>query len=387
MFGRTHATGEIIAIADIDSDSVSVSVIRLTIGKPAAVILSERRSLSIEERNAEHTDSSVVSLVDAIGKSIADAYARKIRTEGAKPIAKSYIVLGAPWVKTATVRAATEFPDERRITDEFIRRLARHAFAGENELDRKEVFEACVVSIELNGYPTLSPDGKHAHGVFISALISGCDPGFRSGVADALRRHFPSREPLIRSEARALLSITRESGTRTQNHTLVSVSGDASSVIIMRKGVLGEQVTIAEGTTNMLRRIGGAALPENTMSLLRMVMKDTCTTSACEEINSAIATAEPQMVKVFGQSLAMIAARHRLPNALTLIVRPEFASWLDRLFTRIDFAQFTITTQPFEVQILTTGHLNAFAAPETGVSLDTGSAIAAAFVNIELLRE
>lgn len=387
MFRRKSTPGEVVAIADIDSDSVGISVARIEIGKAAVVLVSERRSLSIEERSGAHTDSAIVALLDMLCKNAADTYALKSRDGSARPVSKTYIVLGTPWVKTATVRAATEFPDERRITDDLIRRLARHAFLGERELRRTNVFEACIVSIELNGYPTLSPDGKHAHGVFISALISECDPTFRGGVADALRRHFPSSEPLVRSEARSLLSITRESGTRTQNHTLISVSGDTSSVIIMRKGVLGEHVNIAEGTANMLRRIGGATLPEDTMSLLRMVMKDACSTPACEQINSAIATAEPDMVKVFGQSLAMIASRHRLPNALTLVVRPEFASWLQRFFSRIDFAQFTITTQPFETQVLTTQHLNAFATPESGVSLDAGSAVAVGFVNIELLRE
>ena len=96
-----------------------------------------------------------------------------------------------------------------------------------------------------------------------------------------------------------------------------------------------------------------------------------------------MAKVEPELVRVFGEGMAVCAAQARLPNKLILITQPDMAPWLAKFFSRIDFTQFTLTTQPFSVETIAPADLSAWVTAARGVVLDTGVALSAALVNRE----
>ena len=78
------------------------------------------------------------------------------------------------------------------------------------------------------------------------------------------------------------------------------------------------------------------------------------------------------------------AAIHRLPDTLVLLAHPDILPWLSKFFSRIDFAQFTVTTQPFTVRTMLPNNAPGDASQTAqGSAEDPGLALAVGFVTIE----
>ena len=127
-------------------------------------------------------------------------------------------------------------------------------------------------------------------------------------------------------------------------------------------------------------------MPEDTLSKLRMIARGDCNDPTCASISEAMGKAEPELVRVFGETMGKLVTRERLPNDLILATHGDLIPWLSTFFTRIDFTQFTTTTQPFQVDALEPADFAHWALPEAGVDVDTGLSIASALVNIEESR-
>ena len=80
-----------------------------------------------------------------------------------------------------------------------------------------------------------------------------------------------------------------------------------------------------------------------------MLNRDACSSETCEAVEQAMAKAEPDLARIFGEAIGKMAATRHVPNDLILITHQDLEAWLGRFFMRIDFAQFTITTLPFKV--------------------------------------
>jgi hypothetical protein len=269
------------------------------------------------------------------------------------------------------------------VTQSMIGALAKQALEKQTQLDSKNILEASVVRVELNGYPTGAPLGKRAHELEVWALVSDCDAALRAQVQAGLQNLFPHLTPAFRSSTRAALAALRERSGSERDYLIVDVVSESTTLVAVRDGAIAEQHLVAEGVRSILKRIAPAGMAEETLSLIRMLGREQCSTAACEEIQSSMAKIEPELVRSFGEGMTACAAIRRLPNKLILIAQPDILPWLSKFFSRIDFTQFTLTTQPFSVETVGLDNLSAWVAPGRGAVPDTGVALAVALVNSE----
>jgi len=370
--------GNLIAIVDVGSGSVGLTYAMVRRGMPASVMAAERVVLSPEERSKEAT---ITKLAEGL-----DEAAKKIRQTKIPTANEVYCIVHAPWTRSRSVSASSHFEKEKVITDSIIGALAQQALGSETELDRSNILEASVVRIELNGYPAGEPVGKSARDIALYALLSDCDADVRAGMQPSLQRTFAHLTPIFRSSTRALLTVLRERPRDGDDYLIVDVGSEATNLVVVRGGVVSAQRLVSEGMRSMLARIAPTGMQEETLNLVRMLESDECSSGACQTIQESMARAEPEMVRVFGEGMAASATSKKLPNRLLLLAHPDMSVWLSRFFARIDFTQFTQTTQPFVIQTLSAKELENFVIAEKGVVLDTGLAISAALVNIEKSR-
>lgn len=370
--------GKIIAVVDIGSGSVGMSILSVHRGVPVSVIAVERVVLPVEERSQS-------AILAKLGEALHDV-AGKIAQKKAPSPSELYCVVHVPWVRSVSTRAFSHFQKDTLIQDSMISALAQEALGKKVEINRDNLLEASAIRIELNGYPVGEPAGKMAHDIALTALLSDCDADLRKTVQDGLQHAFPQLTVAFRSSTRALLAVLREYSSDEEDCLVVSVGSQATSLVAIRGGVVSEQHLVTEGTRNILQRVAPGGIPEETLSLIRMLEKDECSSAACTAIQESMARAEPDMVRVFGEGMAACASVRKLPNKLLLIAHPDISAWLSKFFARIDFTQFTQTTQPFITQTLSSKDLEKFVMPEKGVVIDTGLAISAALVNIEKNR-
>ncbi|MDO8561560.1 MAG: hypothetical protein Q7S05_01905 [bacterium] len=383
MFGvsSSHKKKQVAVVVDIGSGHVGYALVEVR-GKEIPIMLAYARSvLPFEERTPAQTKSAILSLVGEMCKKAAETYSGLRAQKSLPPISASYAIFQGPWARSEISRAETAFEIDRRINGEMIEGLGRHALESANKLDTKNLFEAAVIRVDLNGYPTLKPLGKQAHAIAVSTLISECEPDISTKVEEILKGSFPSAKPNLRSRVCMLLSALSEVKGQPRDSVIIDMENEATNCIVVRHGLATEHFLVPEGTRTILKRIS-KVMPEETLSLMRMVSRGTCSTPECEKLNASLALAEPDIVRVFGDALVTLIERRRLPNYLVLIAEPALSEWLSVLFSKIDFSQFTITTRQFTPVALTPEGLRE-SVLSTGTGIDAGLLLAASFVNRE----
>lgn len=377
MFGISGHPGKRVAVADIGSGSAGVAIISIQEGKPAHIESLHRSVLPLEERTPAAVIAGIKNaLSESAEKAIADARVEK------KAIDSVFGIIRAPWVRSKTICASKKSPNEERITNDSISALGKEALKGDKELNHENLIEANIIRVELNGYPTGTPIKKRAHTVTLFTLITECEPRIKTISEEVLTRIF-SIQPKLRSGTGALLSALRDRAASHTSHLVVDMTSTATSIFVVHKGAPAHHTLVSEGTQTILRRVAGKKMPEETLSMMRMIVRDHCEDLACEDIKAKMAEAEQGLIKVFGEAMMQLAKTEQLPNALILITEPAMSDWLTQFFSRIDFTQFTKTTQPFLVEALTTPDLRTLVTATETVD-DIGLLIASAFVNSEM---
>lgn len=380
MFGlhARSAKGDLVAVVDIGSGSAGVGLVSLASGT-AELVASARASLPFEERSKDAMVTGIAAQISAAGKS---ALAQYVQAGEPQSISKVYAILRAPWTNSKTTMSSGAFPEDTRITEQLIGQLAQEALGKEQEIDRKNLLEASVVRVLLNGYPCAKPIGMRAKEIDVSALLSDCDPEMRAAAQTAIEGLFPAAQIVWRSGVRALLEVVGKRAEHSQSYLIVDMEGEGTSLVSVRKGIMAGYALVPEGVRTILKKIS-SGLPEETLSTMRMIARDQCEGEACDSLNAAIARVEPDLARIFGEIMGKQATTRRFPSDLVLVAHPDIAPWLSRFFARIDFTQFTLTAQPFSVEVLTPEDLSQWVSVIPGNKTDIGLLIGGALVNIE----
>lgn len=376
-----HKRGKVIAVADIDSDSAGACIVLLQGGAPASVICAERSALTLDERPQEQAVSGILSLLeDAAGK-VMRVYSKLQTKENPLPVSSTHAIIHTPLISSKTSLAKSVFENDTHITEDIINGIAKstiESLVEKDGLDKAKMFEACVASVTLNGYKTAKPVGKRAKSVSVATLTSECEVGLRAKITEALRKSFGVQNTVLHSDTRALLLGMHTNPPRAHRYLVVDMSADSTNCVVIHNDAAAEHVAVPEGVRTILKRIVGKGMPEETLSLMRMLSRDACDTPACEQLTASLAQVEPELVKIFGGAFSKLISERRLPNDLVLIVAPDFASWMNNFFSRIDFGQFTLTTGQFSVRVLKPEDMRDSVAGNSGPKMDTWFLLGAA---------
>lgn len=369
-----HKREKVIAIADIDSDSAGACIALVRDGAPAAIICAERSALTFDERPKEQAVTSVLSLLEDATTKVLRVYSKLHSKGNPRPVSSVHAIIHSPLIISQTSLATTSFEHEKQITNEVIGGLAKEALAkltSEKGLDKSKLLEACVASIELNGYKTGKPVGKRAYIVSLATLTSECEPELQAKITETLRKGFGVQNPVLHSDTRALLLSLYKNPAHASRYLIVDMSGNSTNCIVIHNDAAAEHVSVPEGVRTILKRIVGKGMAEETLSLMRMTSRDVCDTPACEQLTASLAKVEPELVKVFGEAFSKLISERRLPNDLVLVVNQDFAPWMSNFFSRIDFGQFTVTTRQFAVHALTAEDMRDSVSGNLGPKVDT----------------
>ena len=372
----------VVAVVDIGSASAAVAILVIGPDGSASVIAAERVQLSIEQRTQDAAIAGIGESLKTAGENVQKKYAASKQKSNAA-IDELFVIMHAPWSRSQTARATATFKDDVLITDRIISDLAKKALAEEHTIDGKNLLEASVIRVELNGYPSAKPVGKRVKEIAVYALLSDFTSDIRDLIETTLQRIFPTLSPVFRSATRAAVTVLRERTGPIKDYLLIDMESEGTTLTATRNGVTTEHELVPEGLHTILKRISESGMPEETLSLIRMLSRDQCSDPACGTMQASIARVEPELVRIFGEAMGKCASLHRLPDTLILIAHPDILSWLSVFFSRIDFAQFTLTTQPFVVKALDHAELIGSVQSLNGVVLDSGLALGCGLVHIE----
>lgn len=375
MFSSQRQKGTVLVV-DVDDASVGVAIVAT--GEVAYMRQANRAMLPVEKRSPEHSASAIAQLLADTIDATMKAYMSDVN---AAPIAATYAIVRAPWVRFRTAHLEEKYTEPVLVSDTIITEFAKKALQLASDFTPANRLESGIVHAYLNGYPTANPGGKHASQIAMTVYESDITMDARTMVTETLLKALPGRQPIIRSSVCALLSIAGEYLPTTNRSILIDVGASSTHCAVVVNDAVVQTKTVFEGLATILSRVGGGAFPEETLTQLRMLATDTCATDACKSLKDSLARVEPELAKVFGEIFAGFTRELRLPNTAILSAPGELMPWLSGFFSRIDFSQFTATMQPLEVETLTAEHLSTILHWE-GRQPDTALGIAGAYVNI-----
>ena len=338
------SAGKPIAVVDVMPSSASVAIIMLPYHGAARIVAEAHTLIPHDEVGGRQAGSAISMMLE-------DVCERALRAASSSTthVDTVHVVVHSPWVKSRSVRTAHRFPEEELVTEEMVRGVAHEALVSTEQADVVRIFEATATRIWLNGYPVRDTTGKHANTVSVASLISTCTSSVRQSIVGVMEKAFPSALVVPHSALSSALTVYDRIQAKDDPYVFIGIGIDATQTIVVHDGVVTKECSIKEGTRTILARVAKERPAEETLGFIRMLERDACADAACDAIKSAMAAAEPEMARVFGECIARIASEQRLPNRLVLLAHGDLLDWLSRFFSRIDFSQFTVTTLPFEV--------------------------------------
>jgi len=369
---------KIIAVVDIEDGSAGVAI--LSLGQSDARVISHAR---ISSGNSAKEALQGVALRTALRTAAKQALEFAALAQSRQRVEEVYAILHAPLVRTGIAHASRTFESETRIDDRLIGQVAKEAFASQSAINTNNILEAYAYRIELNGYETSEPDGKDAHQVNVTALFSDCEPELKSGLETEILSAFPASAINWRSGMRASLTVLQ--AVHQEQRYVAAFVGSYDTYVTVNHGDHIAQCSVPEGTKTVLSKIASGNTAEETLAFLRMIANDACEGEKCTAVQTNLAVAEPELARAFGEAFGPLSLERKLPDRLILIADADVATFFAQLFSRIDFTQFTATTMPFSVHVISAAELAEWLSmPEP---MDTSLCIASAFVNIERSKE
>lgn len=368
---RTHE--KIVAVVGISAGAVGLAILGISKKGPAKVLASAQTPIALDEKTAAQHLSAIAQHIASAGQ---DALKQYAAAGHHAPVKHVYAVLHSPWSEGRTISVEHVLDQEEKITDAHIASLARESLT-KLDSDRASLLEATTIRVMLNGYPTADPVGKRARQIEVTSLVSTCNVEAKKTAQSAIEALFPSVSITWRSFTRAIITLFREASPHGQ-YLAIDMRADTTQLTSYHFGIL-EQRVVPEGFATLLARLSSGT-PEETLSNVRMLARDACSTDACEKVQKAMALAEPELVRIFGEALSQLASPRRVSNELLLVTHPDLESWLTPFFARIDFSQFTMTTLPLNVNTPATIDMSSFYSGEMS---DVALGVSCALVNIE----
>ncbi len=356
MFDR-GLLGEVVAIANIESSSVSFSIAKLKASHHATILATRYAELPLEERSSgQHLFALKQRLAD-VGKAAIAEYTASHRAA----IRKAYAIMHAPWAVGTVVRGSAEFPKETHISAAVIAECATKTLAAHTE--QEGFLDVQQLPILLNGYRTASPEGKHAHSVEMAAVVSTVADDVRREISAIMQALTPVAHIFVHSGVRAVLGALEAVRPRLGNAVCLHVSGEGTEIIVMHDGIADRYAYVPEGLRTMLARAFPDMRPDDARAAVRHLGSKEGSDEKRAQTEGALLKAESEMARAFGEGFVGVSGELRLPNALVLIADTDIAPWLKTFFERIDFSQFTLTAQPFAVDVVAASE---FGSVETG---------------------
>lgn len=365
-----------LAVVDIGSGYVGCALLAVPQKGRARILAHGHSTLVLEERTDEQAKARVAEeIAEAVGRMQEQAE----KTVGRPVVGTVYIVLREPWVSSKVTRAVHAFEEETSIRAQHIASAAKDSLAALS-VDTERLLEMSVLAVRLNGYLTAAPEGKYASGLEVISQVSACDPSMRANALAAVESSFPAAKIVWRSSPRVNAAMLLHMKDMA-NALVVSVGVLATHFMVVHDSVPIEERVVPEGIRSILARVHEGRPPEETLSHFRMLVRDACADDACQNLQKAIAAAEPELVRIFGEAFGALAHERRLPNSLLLVAHQDILPWLGGFLGRIDFTQFTVTAMPFSVSPVDGAHVSQWV--ESDGTLDTALALDCAHAVLE----
>lgn len=355
---------EISILLDIGSGYVEGALLNISKSKIPHIIFERRVAIPVgEKKNIERTTALMLKALGEVVEMLQKEglLHLKFTKFGHQNIRNVYCVLSSPWYISQTKVIKIEKSKPFMVTSLLIKKLLEDeniAFKnsinqGEYSKDFKDtvsILESKIISTKLNGYETERPLRKFTTNIEVAIYLSIAGVDVTEKIKETIRKTFNFRTLRFHSFPLVFFSGIRDLRDTPNNFILVDIREEVTDVILIKKGLLLETVTVPLGTYFFTRELGKAlnTLPQVALSFLRLYTLGKTEKEVTEKIKVFLNENKEWILRLH-KALQSFREEFFLPKTLYLSTDNDLMPLFVSILEKEVFPQFFGDQNPFKV--------------------------------------
>lgn len=233
--------------------------------------------------NAEHLAKKTYKLISDVIEHLA-------RDAGGKHLNNISYVLSSPWIFSKLKTIKIDYEKETEINSKIIGDLVKEEAKNNPDKADAKPIEQRIFEIRLNGYPTVSFEGKRARRLEVSISTSFGSSSFLDKVRAVVDRHIHIKSHSVHSALLMQYSALREILKNRSEFVYIHAHRELTDIIIVKDGLCKHIASFPFGTSMLVRKVSAATKEtvEASDSLLSLLQGGKLNDEQQENINRII---------------------------------------------------------------------------------------------------
>ena len=317
------------AIVDIDSSSVGAALIQIEGNKPPVLYYSIREFTEVGQ--TEDPESAMLRTLNEVATQLVSKGSPALRQEtGSGHIDRILVSIGAPWQKTTVRIEAVAETKPFVFTPALLSEITKKGSEIPDGFIRSG---ESVIATLLNGYDTPKPFGKKVTRADLIILSSLINKKIADSVEKVLRKTYHTHSLILTAFASVAYTAFRDIYPHEKDFLVLEVSGEATDIAIIKRGLLVDVANIPHGVNDLVR---------------------------AERSGDQVDQIEKQWLTTIESTLQETAIRHALPRTLFLLADTEAREYLRKLLDSSSMRSLWLTDEPLRVISVVPAHFTEF---------------------------
>lgn len=357
-FGRSKITT--VALIDVGSYSIGGAYAVFQKNRAPFICYSTRVPISV------HEDASPKTLLRLLDKGMQEL-TDKFEAEGAAALSRScgvrhvddvVVSIGSPWQRTILRSHTQKFEKGKRVTQEDLEE-AQKKIEGALGIDPATTMlvDHSIIEVLINGYQTQKPIGKRAQRLSVLGLGSAVPISVYDKITTHLGRVFNKKSMKVWSSPALNYVVLRDLFAHEPDFLAAIVTGEATDILLVKKGVLTGVATALEGVHSVTRAIGRACASVPAEEIKDLVQAGTLHPKTVEDVKAAERGAKDDWAHAIVASLADLSRKYALPQTFFVLADLSCRDIFSEIIKRQDVHSLRLGDHPFTVIGLKSQHL------------------------------
>jgi hypothetical protein len=362
LFSRSS---KVSVIFDIGNGSIGAALVALPDAgeknKQATIIYTYREPITfITNPTPQNLAVSMLRLLKSVSTHLQkNGFAYLARgLFGRQKIQNVYCVFAAPWSQSATSVIDIKKRRPTLVTQSMIEEIiASSALSAESvgpADTARTVIEKKIVSVNLNGYDIVEPIGKKATEIEITAFSSSVAAPIIKKTEEIIRSLFHFKDISFFSYALASWVASRNIFPAIGDFLFFDVSGEATEISIVIKGVLRTVESFPQGRAAVLRSIVAdlAVSPDVALSYLTLVLRGGAEANLARRVKAISDNCLAAWQSECQAVLKKIQQKYSLPQAVFITVDDDVSPLFCQTIRSIHSPELSIPHSAFNLVYL-----------------------------------
>jgi len=284
---------------------------------------------------------------------------KELETEGSTALARScgvrhvddvIVSVGSPWQRTMLRSHTEKYPQGKRINAGDIEE-AKEKIEGALGIDpaTSMLVDHSIIEVLVNGYQTAKPFGKRARRMSVLGLASVIPISVHDKITNHLSKTFHV-EPIKMQSAPALSYVVmRDLFAHEPDFLAAIVTGEATDLLLVKKGILTGVATALEGVHSVTRAIGRACPSVPAKEIPQLVKTNMLHPATVDAVKGAEREAKDEWASAVIGSLADLARKYALPQTFFILSDFSCRETFTEILKRQDVHALRLGDHPFTV--------------------------------------